>query len=254
MVRPTVTCWALSTSARCRGQFGWQWMACLGSLPDAARFAAGLVALEEGHLGAGWALFEGRFGLDDAPTRIDEPPVWNGGPVGDHLLVMTEQGLGDEVLFLSCLPDLLEDVDPNRLLIECDRRLVPLFEQRFPEVTVLPRQTRDGIGGQAAAFDYRGVRTRYGVGAAITNGALAARYRADASRPAPKGYLQPDAEASAAWRANHSQSITGRPAGRPVLAERCVVGGWDQTYASKTWCRSWKPGARQMPCSCPPIR
>ncbi len=211
----------------------WQWMACLGSLPDAARFAAGLVALEEGYLGAGWALFEGRFGLDDAPTRIDEPPVWNGGPVGDYLLVMTEQGLGDEVLFLSCLPDLLEDVDPNRLLIECDRRLVPLFEQRFPEVTVLPRQTRDGIGGQAAAFDYRGVRTRYGVGAAITNGALAARYRADASRPAPKGYLQPDAEASAAWRAKPLADASPG-ALRVGLCWRSGVSSAvrDQTYAS----------------------
>lgn len=56
-------------------------------------------------------------------------PRWQGGPEDKCVLVLAEQGLGDEILYTSCLPDLLET--GIRVIYECDWRLIPTFENSF---------------------------------------------------------------------------------------------------------------------------
>ena len=62
-------------------------------------------------------------------------PWWDGTPV-DNLLILGEQGLGDEILFMSCL----NDVRAKNITVECDKRLVPVFSRSFPDVEFIGRK------------------------------------------------------------------------------------------------------------------
>jgi tetratricopeptide (TPR) repeat protein len=65
-------------------------------------------------------------------------PRWNGEPVdGMKLLLVGEQGLGDEFMFATIIPDVLRALGPDgKLQIAVDPRLVPLFRRSFPEAEV----------------------------------------------------------------------------------------------------------------------
>lgn len=60
-------------------------------------------------------------------------PRWNGSP-GQSVLVYGEQGIGDEVSFASCIPDLVKV--SKQVVFDCDHRLESLFRNSFPEVKV----------------------------------------------------------------------------------------------------------------------
>src|SRR3546814_7400421 len=73
------------------------------------------------------------------------PTAWSGGTT-DRLLVLAEQGLGDELLFASCWEDLAALVRQGRLRsvrIEVDGRLRPLAARTFPELGWIDRDRRD---------------------------------------------------------------------------------------------------------------
>ncbi len=62
-------------------------------------------------------------------------PAWDGGALdGKTILVHSEQGVGDEILFASCLPDLIARA--GHCVIECELRLERLFARSFPTSTV----------------------------------------------------------------------------------------------------------------------
>ena len=65
-------------------------------------------------------------------------PRWAGGKLeGLKLLLVGEQGLGDEFMFANILPDVLEDLGPDgKLQIAVDPRLVALFQRSFPQAEV----------------------------------------------------------------------------------------------------------------------
>lgn len=66
-------------------------------------------------------------------------PLWNGEPLdGKTVLVYGEQGLGDEILFASCYPDLIARA--GHCIIETEPRLEQLFRRSFPTATVIGRQ------------------------------------------------------------------------------------------------------------------
>jgi hypothetical protein len=64
-------------------------------------------------------------------------PMWNGGLI-DRLLLIAEQGVGDEVLFASVLPDALSRA--REVIFECDSRLVSIFQRSFPRLKCIPRK------------------------------------------------------------------------------------------------------------------
>lgn len=67
-----------------------------------------------------------------------EAPVWAGEPLdGKRILLVGEQGLGDEIMFANVLPDIADAIGPNgKLQIAVDSRLVPLFQRSFPKADV----------------------------------------------------------------------------------------------------------------------
>ncbi len=65
-------------------------------------------------------------------------PLWNGEPLnGKRILVVAEQGLGDEFMFANILPDLQAAVgETGQLDIAVNDRLIPLFQRSFPKADV----------------------------------------------------------------------------------------------------------------------
>ena len=65
-------------------------------------------------------------------------PRWRGEPLdGKRILLVGEQGLGDEIMFANVLPDIARAVgDKGQLKIAVDKRLISLFQRSFPEAQV----------------------------------------------------------------------------------------------------------------------
>lgn len=150
--------------------------------------------LSEGDWEQGWDGYAERW--SDArmlPYRpLGARPIWRGEPLNGELLVWGEQGLGDEIMFLSLLPDVLAQGAAVRLVI--DKRLHPLVKRAFPGV---PCFERDEAAENISAWT--------DVEAQISLGDLPALFR---RRPAdfpaaPPPWLRPDPTAVAAAQARH---------------------------------------------------
>jgi tetratricopeptide (TPR) repeat protein len=65
-------------------------------------------------------------------------PRWNGESLaGKRLLIVGEQGLGDEIMFATIIPDLIDAVGPKgKLQIAVEHRLVSFFARSFPAADV----------------------------------------------------------------------------------------------------------------------
>lgn len=153
-----------------------------------ARFAQGDYSREA------WDLYEARRkerGRAAAYRRVGLPE-WDGDPApGKHLLIYPEQGIGDEIMFASMVPDAARGV--GRCTLACDPRLQALFARSFSGVQTIP-WSRDTVvaGGPELG----------GADVAIPLASLGRFLRHSAqelSRGAP--YLQADSEKIAAWRA-----------------------------------------------------
>ncbi|MCM8736304.1 tetratricopeptide repeat protein [Azospirillum sp. A1-3] len=100
-----------------------------------AHLNRGMMRLTRGDLAGGWEGYRWRFRAKGYVNRRIAAPLWRGEePGGSRLLVWREQGVGDEILFASCYPALIART--GHVVIECDRRLVPLFARSFPRATV----------------------------------------------------------------------------------------------------------------------
>lgn len=111
---------------------------------DEAIFNKGHVFLEHHDFARGWAAYEHRFGMPSLGIKnLPDIPVWDGSPLpsaAGKLLVRGEQGLGDQILFATVLPDLLKIVP--HVCLQLEPRLVPLFQRSFPNVEVLSRDKK----------------------------------------------------------------------------------------------------------------
>lgn len=92
---------------------------------------AGLAYLELGQWDDAWPHWEWRTKLPGWFQRDFAPPtkLWHGQKVR-NLALSGEQGIGDEILFCSIVPEIRDIVD-GTLFIECTGRLQSLFERSF---------------------------------------------------------------------------------------------------------------------------
>ncbi|MGE3615427.1 MAG: tetratricopeptide repeat protein [Gemmatimonadales bacterium] len=111
----------------------------LDARPDwpEARWNLALSQLGLGRLAAGWDGYESRWAMHGRSGARDGGwPLWQGERLeGCRVLVWREQGVGDEILFATCLPDLVALGAEVTLLV--DPRLVSLMRRGFPEIRVL---------------------------------------------------------------------------------------------------------------------
>ena len=100
-----------------------------------ARLSKAFLHLLCGDFRAGWLDYAARFATEESPRRPFPFPDWDGGSLeGKTLLVYAEQGLGDEILFAGCVPDLIAKA--RHVVIDCEPRLAALFARSFPSATV----------------------------------------------------------------------------------------------------------------------
>ena len=101
------------------------------------RMDLALLELSLGRFEQAFPHYNWRFQLDhQRRQRPFTQPKWDGvRRPGQKLLLWGEQGIGDEVLWLSLLPDLL--AAGMELVVECDGRLLPLLQRSFPTVTAV---------------------------------------------------------------------------------------------------------------------
>ena len=93
----------------------------------------GIANLALGNWAEGWKGFEHQLGRKYRKIiQYQGEPRWNGEP-GKTVVVYGEQGLGDEVMYASCLADAAKDA---RIIVECDPRLEGLFRRSFPLLDV----------------------------------------------------------------------------------------------------------------------
>ena len=105
----------------------------------AAKWNKSLICLGLGRFQVGWPLYEHRWaGANGLVPRGYTQPRWNGGRIDGTLLIWGEQGLGDEILHASMLPDVIART-PS-VVFEVEPRLAPLFARSFPSVKVIACQ------------------------------------------------------------------------------------------------------------------
>ena len=100
----------------------------------------GQTLLLKGDLHQGWKEYEWRWKCKDFSSEIRYFPqvLWDGSDLnGKSILVWTEQGVGDQIMFASMLDDLLQ-METN-IITDCDIRLIPLFKRAFPKIQIFPR-------------------------------------------------------------------------------------------------------------------
>jgi hypothetical protein len=83
----------------------------------------------------GWRDYNANVGLEKNRREIiyGDEPQWDGSK-GKDVVVYGEQGIGDEISFASCIPDLIRD--SKSVTIETDMRLLNLFKRSFPQCEV----------------------------------------------------------------------------------------------------------------------
>jgi len=153
----------------------------------------------------GWEWYEARTKDNTAEcmTYLIPRPHWKQDEplAGKTLFVSAEQGLGDEIMFASVLPDLLRELGPDgHLTIGVEPRLVPLFKKGFPTATVTRHHTTKHNNMPVRLFPEISDWNPFDAWAIM--GDFLGRYRPDeASFPKSNVYLHPDPERIAHWKA-----------------------------------------------------
>jgi len=110
------------------------------------RFQRGMLRLQAGDLAGGWADYEARWQSQqfarEAGAQVFAPLLpklaLRLAPEdlrGQRILLLGEQGLGDQIMFASMIPELTRIA--RSVVFVCEPRLVRLFQASFPQVEVL---------------------------------------------------------------------------------------------------------------------
>lgn len=108
-----------------------------------AQYNRGVSLLAKGEWEEGWKGYEFNLGkFQGRKERVfGNIPRWT-GVKGLKLICYGEQGIGDEISFASCIPDLMRD---NEVIIESDSRLAGLFKRSFGGKVYGTRYVKGGI-------------------------------------------------------------------------------------------------------------
>jgi Tfp pilus assembly protein PilF len=168
--------------------------------PDVLYYKAQTL-LAHGNLAEGWRLFAARLHCAQDEKIQDRllHPMWSGQSLRDrHVLIWTEQGLGDEIMLASMVPDVLAEARKVTLL--CSKRLVPLFQRSFPKIVVAERATTLPDAAFASDIDFK-----------MSMSELGLRFRNDLARfPRRKTFLTSNASLRQILRRRYEALAAGR--------------------------------------------
>jgi hypothetical protein len=148
----------------------------------------GFASLATGDWETGWKGYEyclgGRFRKE---LQFGQEPRWDGSEV-ESLVIYGEQGIGDEIMYASIVPDAMQRA--KSVVIECDARLEGLFRRSFPDCEVHGTRRAEAPWAQGRAFSAR---------SAIAS--LASHFRPTPESCPQTPYLKADPERRLQWRA-----------------------------------------------------
>ena len=107
-----------------------------------------------------WEVGDGRLKLQDfyfSESWISKikDKLWNGEKIkkNSKILIIKEQGVGDEILYSTIYPDLINNF--SNIKIETEKRLIELFKKNFPNKDVfIPFQSISTNRKKIKEFDY----------------------------------------------------------------------------------------------------
>ncbi|MCH8922865.1 MAG: hypothetical protein IIA67_06920, partial [Planctomycetes bacterium] len=158
--------------------------------PDsaAAKLNRALVLLASGNWKDGWREYRWRFDVETREQRTFNLPSWDGADLSEKtILIIDEQGVGDQLMFASCIGDVVARA--RHCVIECKPRLLGLFERSFPQATVLAKPI-DLASGELESVDVQ-----------APLGSLPGQLRNTWNDfPRRAGYLIADASGQSSWK------------------------------------------------------
>lgn len=124
-----------------------------------------LALLLQGDFANGWSNYDWRWKHTKLETvfRTFEQPRWTGERLSSgRLLIWAEQGVGDEIMFASLIPDVIRR--ESHCVLDCDPRLQSLFARSFPSIEVVSKIEPQEAAGR-------------GIAAQLPSGSLPALFR-----------------------------------------------------------------------------
>jgi hypothetical protein len=170
-----------------------------------ARLNRAILHLVHGNLKDGWKDYTARLKV---PGKVPVPDHglkrWDGSSLKrTRLLVTSEQGIGDHLMFASMIPELAARAatEGGSLILECEPRLNALFARSFPGVAThdWDLDKREGV----LRTHYGWLKTMGGANAFIEMGSLPKWMRKTIeSFPVPNAFLVADSDEADRWRAS----------------------------------------------------
>jgi hypothetical protein len=156
-----------------------------------ARVNRGMAYLALKRWREGWRDYDSNLGKEKNRKELiyADTPRWDGSK-GKNVVVYGEQGIGDEISFASCLPDLIRD--SKSVVIECEKRNLALFKRSFPTCEVFGSRYRDDKDRELFTRRFDGK---------VALAALPGFYRFKDQDFTGVPYLTPNPDHSRVWRA-----------------------------------------------------
>ncbi|MEO8299175.1 MAG: tetratricopeptide repeat protein [Burkholderiales bacterium] len=139
----------------------------------------------------GWSRYGSRFTSGALPYRPMPFRRWDGTAQPDTtLLVLADEGLGDEIMYASCFAETAGRV--GKVIVECEPRLHTLLARSFPQISFVPTRRENSLSwleglGQP---DWQ-----------IPSGDLPVLFRrSDDTFPQHAGYLRADPDRVQHWK------------------------------------------------------
>mgnify|MGYP003382455311 CR=1 FL=1 len=168
-----------------------------------AKMNRAILHLLNGDLKDAWRDYAARIDVPGkVPASEQRFAPWTGGPLQRaRLLVRSEQGIGDQLMFAGLIAELAAHAKAQggSVVLECEPRLAALFARSFPDASVRPAAIKT-IGGKPAA-NYGWLKAAGGATAAVLLGSLPKYLRPTLQCfPKPHQFLIPDPQERARWR------------------------------------------------------
>jgi tetratricopeptide (TPR) repeat protein len=212
--------------------------------PDdiAAKWNKSFVDLRLGKFSSAWDLYE--YGLDDRIGKIGRPipkifsdfkrlRSYTESPENDPLIVVAEQGIGDQIIFLSCLQEVL--AYRKDVIYICERRFAPIIRRSFPEISVYE------YGAPALIYE---LLDRNGY---LAVGSLMKEFRRSLKNflEAKRNFLTPNYKLVNEYR----DALVKNSNGKKIIGLSWKGGFWERAQKSKTIeLQLWEPLLKREDC------
>lgn len=160
--------------------------------------------LTTGRIAEGWKGYENRKHIPEQyPLLAADLPAgvsfWEGQDLTDRrIFISSEQGIGDEIMFSSCFPEIIDRAAYT--VIECENRLLPLFQRSFPKAHFIARQFKKDKSGKKMKRSLEQLKPHFPLHYAVAAGTLPRYLRTKLEDfPDRESYLKADPAYVEAW-------------------------------------------------------